>query len=77
MLARAACREPAVLVRRVREDEVGGDLQPQRMRARDQRVEILERAEDRIDALIIGDVVTEIVHRRGVEGRQPDGIDAQ
>ena len=44
------------------------------MRALDQRVEVGERAEDRIDAAIIGDVVTEIPHRRGEEGRQPDRI---
>src|SRR5262249_52358268 len=31
-----------------------------------------ERAEDRIDAAIVGNVVPEIFHRRGEERRQPD-----
>src|SRR5262249_54254768 len=44
---------------------------------RDQPVEIGERAEDRIDAAIVRDVVAEIGHGRGVERRDPDGIDAE
>ena len=66
-----------MLVRGVRIDLVDDDLQPERMRARDQRVEIGERAEDRIDVAIIGDVIAEILHRRGEEGRQPDRVDAE
>ena len=47
------------------------------MRAGDQRVEIGQRAEDRIDIAVIGDVIAEIGHRRGEKGRQPDRIDAE
>ena len=75
--ARATGREPVVPVRRVCKDKVGRHLQTQRVRARDERVEIVERPEDRIDAVIIGNVVSEIVHWRGIEGRQPDCIDTQ
>ena len=52
-------------------------LSPSAVRAGDQRVEIGQRAEDRIDLAIIGDVVAEILHRRGEEGRHPDRVDAQ
>ena len=47
------------------------------MRLGDQRVEIGERAEHRIDVAIVGDVVAEILHRRGEEGRDPDRVDAE
>jgi hypothetical protein len=47
------------------------------MGLRKQIVEIVERAEARIDAAIIGDVIAEISHRRRVDGRDPDGVDAE
>ena len=75
--ARAAVDEPGVLVRTVREDLVDQHLEAESVRARDQRVEILERAEDRIDPAIIGHVIAEILHRRREEGREPDRIDAE
>ena len=40
-------------------------------------VEVGERAEDRIDVAVVGDVVAEVGHGRGVEGRDPDGVDAE
>ena len=43
----------------------------------DQRVEVGQRAEQRIDAAIVGDVVAEIGHRRGEDRRQPDRVDAE
>ncbi|MND19705.1 hypothetical protein D3C80_100260 [compost metagenome] len=63
-----------MLVRRVRHDEVDHDADTQTVRFRDQPVEIGKRAEHRIDIDIIRDVVTEILHRRGEEGRNPDGV---
>jgi hypothetical protein len=41
----------------------------------EQPVKVPQRAEQRIDVAIVGDVVAEILHRRGEERRQPDGID--
>jgi len=40
-------------------------------------LEVFQGAEQRIDAAIVGNVVTEILHRRGEERRQPDGIDVE
>src|SRR5690606_12846533 len=45
------------------------------MRAGDEPVEVCEGAEDRVDIAIVGDVISEIVHRRGIEWREPDRID--
>ncbi len=39
--------------------------------------EIIQRAEQRVDAAVVGHVVAEILHRRGEEGRQPDGVDVE
>ena len=47
------------------------------MSLRKQVVEIGERAKPRIDAAIIGDVVAEIGHRRGEDGRDPDRVNAE
>ena len=47
------------------------------MGLRKQIVEIGECAEARIDAAIIGDVIAEIGHRRGVDGRDPDRVHAE
>ena len=40
-------------------------------------VEILDGAEYRVHAAIVRHVVAKILHRRGKEGRQPDGIHVQ
>ena len=47
------------------------------MRFLNEVVELRERAEPRIDAAIIRHVVPEIFHRRRIDRRQPDRIDAQ
>ena len=47
------------------------------MRIGDERVEIAERAEQGIDAAIVGDVVAEVGHRRGIDRRNPDRVDAE
>ena len=52
-------------------------FRPAPMRSRDQRVEIGQRAEERVDAAVIGDVVAEIGHRRGIDRREPDRVDAE
>ena len=43
----------------------------------DERVEVRERAEQRVDVAVVGDVVAEVGHRRGEERRQPDRLDLQ
>ena len=47
------------------------------VRGLDQRVEVGERAEARIDRGVVRDVVAEVLHRRPVDRRQPDGVDAE
>ncbi len=44
---------------------------------RHQLVELVEVAEDRVDVAVVGDVVAVVVLRRGVEGAQPDPVDAE
>ncbi len=43
----------------------------------DQRIEVFERPEDRVDIDIVRDVVAEVPHRRREEGRYPDRIRAE
>ncbi|EGE59994.1 hypothetical protein RHECNPAF_1760086 [Rhizobium etli CNPAF512] len=75
--AGAALHEPGVLIGAVRDDQIDHHADAEAMSLRDHCVEVHQRAEDRIDILIIGNVVTEIAHRRGEEGRDPDRIDAE
>ena len=72
----ALCK-PTVLIGTMGIDLINGDLQAQCVRAGNERVEIGERAEDRIDVAIIGDIIAEIAHGRGEEGRYPDRVHAQ
>jgi len=55
----------------VAEHLVDHHFQTKHMRLLKQPVEIIERAEQRIDRAVIGDVVTEIGHRRLEERRDP------
>ena len=66
-----------MLVRRVRDDLIDDDLQPQPVRLCHQRVEIGKRAEHRIDIAIIGNIIAHISHGRGEEGREPDAVNAK
>ena len=50
---------------------------PQRVRVGDQRVEVGERAEQRIDVARVGDVVAVVDHRRRVERGDPERVDAE
>jgi hypothetical protein len=52
--------EPGVLDRRVARHEVHQQPQSARVRVVRQRGEVVERAEDRIDAGVVGDVVAEV-----------------
>ena len=75
--ARAALLEPGMLVRSVREHLVDDDAQAELVRTRQQPVEVRKGAEDRIDVAIVADVVAEVLHRGGEEGREPDRVDAE
>jgi hypothetical protein len=57
--------------------EVEDDAQAFAVRGGEQGVEVGERAEERIDIRVVGDVVAEVGHGRGVEGRDPEGVDAE
>ena len=50
---------------------------PRACTSREQRVEVRERPEHRVDVLVVGDVVAVVVLRRGVDRRQPDHVDAE
>ena len=69
--------EPLVLVGGVVGHHVDDDLEVELVGARDHRVGVGERAEDRVDVAVVGDVVAGVGLRRGVEGREPDGVDAE
>ena len=64
----AALDEPGMPVGCVVGHEVEQNLEPARMGLCKQTVKIGEYAEPRIDVAIIGDVIAEISHRRGVDG---------
>src|SRR4051794_27166444 len=66
-----------MLVRRVIGNEIENDPDIAGVRFVDQPVEVVERSEARIDSTEVGYVVTEILHRRGKERRDPDGVDAK
>ena len=66
-----------MLVGRVVEHEVDEHAHPALTGGGDQVVEILEAAEARIDAVVVGDVVAAVASRRGIERQQPEGVDPQ
>ena len=69
--------KPLVLVGRVVGNNVDRHLDPALVRVGDELVEVGERAEERIDVDIVCDVVAVVGLRRGVEGRQPERVDAE
>ncbi len=77
----AACGErllePLVQVGRVVGDDVDDDADAAFVQRRDHGVEVLQRAEPRIDVAIVGDVVAAVRERRRVERTQPHRVDAE
>jgi hypothetical protein len=59
------------------DDEVHHQLHVPRVQPRDQLVELLERAEERVDVVVVGDVVAVVGHRRAVDRTQPDDVDTE
>ena len=64
-------------IRGVIEDDVDHDADPAPVRLGKQLIEIRERAEQRIDALVVADVIPEVDLRRWIERRDPDRVDAE
>ena len=75
--ALAALAEPGVAIGGVAENLVDDDLQAQTVRLLHDAVEVGQGAEQRIDVAVVGDVVAEVRHGRGEEGRDPDRVHAE
>ena len=56
---------------------INDHLEPETVGVRDQAIEVLQRAEHRIDATVVLDVVAKILHWRRKERRQPDAVDTE
>ncbi len=69
--------EPGVLVGGVVHDEVHHDLQAALVSLGEQLVHVLERAEQRVDVLVVGDVVAVVVLRGPVHRGQPQHVHAE
>ena len=70
----AALDEPRMLLRGVAQHLVDDDLEPLPVRLCHQRVEIPERAEERLDIGVVRHVVAHVGHGRGKDRREPDRI---
>ncbi len=69
--------EPGVLAGAVVRDDVEQHLDAEPPRGAHQQVELAEVAEERVDVAVVGHVVAVVVLRRGIEGAQPDPVDAE
>ena len=69
--------EPAVLARAVVRHQVDDDAQAEAVGGIPHLVEVGERAEERVDVAVVGDVVSGVVLRRGHERREPDRVDPE
>jgi hypothetical protein len=75
--ARARRLEPFVRVARMVHDEIEDDPDAPSMRLGHEPIEHGLRPEDRIDPVVIGDVIAPVEAGRRVDGRQPDRVDAE
>ena len=73
----AALDEPRVLVGGVVGHPVEQHADVARVGVGEQAVEGGEVAEQRVDVAVVGDVVAEVGHRRAVDRRQPERVDAE
>ena len=69
--------EPGVPVGGVVGDDVDHDADAGGMKGGDQTVEIGQGADARVHVAVVVDVVAAVGQGRGVEGREPDGVDAE
>jgi hypothetical protein len=58
-------------------NKVGDQFQATTVSSPEEFVELLQRAEARLDVLVVADVVAAVVPRRRGDRREPDDIDAQ
>ena len=70
-------REPRVLVGGVVHHQVHDQLHAAGVQLGDELVQVGQRAEQRVDVLVVADVVAVVVHRRGVDRGHPHDVDAQ
>jgi hypothetical protein len=59
------------------EHEIDQDAEVAGMRAIEQLAEVVERAEVRVDAAVVRDIVAVVAERAGVDGQEPDRADAE
>ena len=74
---RARLKEPLVLVGSVVHHHVHHHADVALVGLGNQVVKVGHGAVLRIDVPVVGDVVAEVNLRRGIDGREPDGVDAQ
>ena len=77
LAARARLGEPGVRAAGVVDHEVHHQPHAARVHLGDELVEVLERAEHRVDVVVVADVVAVVVHRRAVDRAQPHHVDAE
>ncbi len=73
----AGLHEPRVLVGGVVDHQVHDEPDAACVETGDQLVQLLQRAEGRVDVAVVADVVAVVVLRRGVQRGQPEHVDAQ
>ena len=69
--------EPGVLIRGVVAHELVDDADASPVRLPDEVVDIAQRAEHRVDVVVVRDVVPVITQRRRIKRQQPERVDAQ
>ncbi len=69
--------EPRMVAGGVVDHQLGDHAQAARMRRVEHLLEVGQRAVLRMHVLVLRDVVAVVAQRRGVEGHQPDRVDAQ
>ena len=50
---------------------------PRACACREQPIEILESAKDRVNPTVVGNVITKVGHRGRINGRNPNRVDAE
>ena len=73
----AGALEPGMLVGGMVDDQLGDDADAAPMRLLDEALDVVERAVLGMDAGVLGDVVAVVEPRRGIEGQQPERVDAE
>ena len=69
--------EPLVLVGGVVGNEIDDHPEPETVGAGEHRIEVVERAEERVDVAVVGHVVARVLLRGRHERRQPDDVDPE